>query len=70
MGRRDPQGTGVENGGRSRLFLAFACVYFFWGTTYLGIRYALETFPPFLMGFLRFSAAALCYYLFLKVTGR
>jgi drug/metabolite transporter (DMT)-like permease len=27
-------------------YLALAAVCFFWGTTYLGIRMALETFPP------------------------
>jgi drug/metabolite transporter (DMT)-like permease len=29
-----------------RAYLAFACVCLFWGTTYLGIRMALEAFPP------------------------
>src|SRR5215213_304325 len=41
---------------RSRLFviLAFAAVYLIWGTTYLAIRYAIETLPPFLMAATRF----------------
>ena len=26
--------------------LAFACIYFVWGSTYLAIRYAVETIPP------------------------
>jgi drug/metabolite transporter (DMT)-like permease len=30
----------------ARAYLAFACVCVFWGTTYLGIRMALESFPP------------------------
>lgn len=30
---------------------------FFWGTTYLGIKIALETVPPFLLGGLRFTLA-------------
>src|ERR1051325_4681507 len=25
---------------------AFACIYFIWGSTYLAIRYAVETIPP------------------------
>jgi drug/metabolite transporter (DMT)-like permease len=29
-----------------RAYLAFACVCLFWGTTYLAIRMALESFPP------------------------
>ena len=30
-------------------YLALAAVCFFWGTTYLGIRMALETFPPLML---------------------
>ncbi len=33
-----------------RAYLAFFAVCFFWGTTYLGIKVALETVPPFLIG--------------------
>jgi drug/metabolite transporter (DMT)-like permease len=31
-----------------KAYLALAAVYFFWGTTYLAIRMALESFPPLL----------------------
>ncbi|OGO56001.1 MAG: hypothetical protein A2V85_04310 [Chloroflexi bacterium RBG_16_72_14] len=34
-------------------------LYLVWGSTYLGIKLAVETLPPFLMGFLRFLAAGL-----------
>jgi drug/metabolite transporter (DMT)-like permease len=34
-------------------------VYFFWGSTFLGIRYALDTLPPFLMAGVRFLLAGL-----------
>ena len=30
-------------------YVALAAVCFFWGTTYLGIRMALETFPPLVL---------------------
>ena len=36
---------------------AFATVYLIWGSTYLGIRYAIETIPPFLMAGSRNMAA-------------
>jgi drug/metabolite transporter (DMT)-like permease len=36
---------------------ALGAVYFFWGTTYLGMKFAIETFPPFFMLSLRFTAA-------------
>lgn len=34
---------------RATVVLAFAAVYLVWGSTYLAIRFALETLPPFLM---------------------
>src|SRR5690606_795699 len=33
---------------------AFAAIYIIWGSTFLGIRIAIDTIPPFLMGGLRF----------------
>lgn len=39
------------------LIAAFAAVYIFWGSTYLAIKYALETLPPFLMAGTRFAVA-------------
>ena len=37
-----------------KIVLAFAAIYTIWGTTYLGIRIAVETIPPFLMAGTRF----------------
>ena len=42
---------------RLLIVLAFAAVYIIWGSTYLGIRYAIETLPPFLLAGTRFSIA-------------
>lgn len=39
--------------------LAFATVYIVWGSTYFFIQKALNGFPPFLIGVLRFIAAGL-----------
>ena len=39
------------------LFAAFAAVYVFWGSTYLAIKYAIETLPPLLMAGSRFLIA-------------
>ena len=39
------------------LVLAFATVYVIWGSTYIGIKYAIETLPPFLMSGARFLLA-------------
>jgi drug/metabolite transporter (DMT)-like permease len=47
---------------RLRLLAAFAAVYAIWGSTYLGIRIAIETFPPLLMaGTRHLIAGALLY---------
>ena len=37
-----------------KAYLALISVCFFWGTTYLGIRMALESFPPFALVSIRF----------------
>lgn len=42
---------------RALIILAFAAVYLLWGSTYLAIRFAIETLPPFLMAGTRFSLA-------------
>lgn len=36
---------------------AFLCIYIIWGTTFLGISYALKGFPPFILLGLRFTTA-------------
>jgi drug/metabolite transporter (DMT)-like permease len=45
-----------------RIILAFAALYLIWGSTYLGIRFAIETIPPFLMAGTRFLIAGLIMY--------
>jgi drug/metabolite transporter (DMT)-like permease len=41
---------------------AFACIYFIWGSTYLAIRYAVETIPPlFVAGIRHLIAGALLF---------
>ena len=47
---------------RSRVIIAFAALYLIWGSTYLGIRFAIETIPPLLMAGARFVAAGLIMY--------
>lgn len=56
---------------RSRLLivLAFAAVYLIWGSTYLGIRYAIETLPPFLMAASRFLTAGLILFVWSAAQG-
>jgi drug/metabolite transporter (DMT)-like permease len=42
---------------RAALVLAFAAIYLIWGSTYLGIRVAIDSMPPFLMASARFLVA-------------
>jgi drug/metabolite transporter (DMT)-like permease len=42
-----------------RMLIAFAALYLVWGSTYLGIRFAIESMPPFLMAGSRFLLAGL-----------
>lgn len=42
---------------RKRAYIAFAAVCLIWGTTYLAIKVALETIPPFAMGGIRYTVA-------------
>ena len=48
---------------------AFAAVYVIWGSTYLGIRYAVESIPPFLMAGTRNLTAGLLLYAFARARG-
>lgn len=54
---------------RTALVLAFAAIYVIWGSTYLGIRVAIESMPPFLMAGVRFLLAGSVLLAFLKFRG-
>jgi len=41
----------------ARVWMALGTVYLLWGSTYLGIKYAIQTMPPLLMGSARFLVA-------------
>jgi len=55
---------------RFAVILAFALVYFFWGSTYLGIDIAVEHIPPALMCGIRFSIAGIFMLAFCRLRGR
>src|SRR5215203_5428350 len=59
------QGIGNTESKRKLLILiaAFFAVYVFWGSTYLAIKYAMETLPPFLMAGSRFEFAGLILFM-------
>lgn len=49
--------------------LSLFALYIIWGSTYLAIRYALESYPPFLLAGLRFLIAGLLLFGFLRLRG-
>jgi drug/metabolite transporter (DMT)-like permease len=52
-----------------KVVTAFAAVYLIWGSTYLGIRFAIETIPPFLMAGMRFVLAGGLLYAWTRARG-
>src|SRR5262245_32308408 len=51
------------------LIAGFATLYLVWGSTYLGIKYAVETLPPLLMAGCRFLLAGVILYVALRLRG-
>ncbi len=41
------------------ILISFFCVYLFWGGTYLGMKFALVSFPPFIMAGIRHTTAGI-----------
>ncbi len=54
---------------RWQVALALALVYVVWGSTYLAIRFAVETLPPFGMAAARFLVAGAALYLWARARG-
>jgi drug/metabolite transporter (DMT)-like permease len=52
-----------------KLAAAFACVYLIWGSTYLAIRFAIETIPPLGMAGARFLIAGAILYAWVAARG-
>jgi len=68
-----PAGSGVaprRGPSAARLALAFGAVYLIWGSTYLAIRIAIETIPPFTMAAARFLLAGSVLYPWVRLHRR
>ncbi len=55
---------------RAKLVMAFAAVYVLWGSTYLAIRFAVATLPPFLMAGTRHLVAGAVLYPLARLRSR
>ncbi len=49
--------------------LCLIALYFIWGSTFIGMKFAIESFPPFMMASLRFLVAGGLLYGVLRLTG-
>jgi drug/metabolite transporter (DMT)-like permease len=54
---------------RAAIIVSLLTVYIIWGTTYLAIRYALESFPPYLLMGTRFTLAGGGLFVYLRLRG-
>src|SRR5262249_11613122 len=54
---------------RLAIVLAFAALYLIWGSTYLGILFAIQSIPPFLMAGTRYLCAGTIMYIFARLNG-
>jgi drug/metabolite transporter (DMT)-like permease len=52
-----------------KTLLAFAIIYFVWGSTYLAIRVGVREVPPFLLAGMRFVAAGVILYAWMRLKG-
>src|SRR5438552_5534084 len=59
----------MEQPTRLAILLAFAALYLIWGSTYLFIRFAIDTIPPFLMAGSRYLTAGLLLYTIARAQG-
>ena len=62
--------TAAQRQHRFAVFFALGLVYLFWGSTYLGIRIAVEQIPPALMCATRFLVAGFLMLVYCAATGR
>lgn len=58
-----------ESSQKLLVVLALGALYFIWGSTYIAMRFAMDSFPPFMMAALRFSIAGGLLYTFLRLCG-
>jgi len=52
-----------------KILLAFAIIYFVWGSTFLAIRVGVHEVPPFLLAAIRFFVAGLALYAWMRLRG-
>ena len=54
---------------KTKLWTALLALYIVWGSTYLAIRFAVETIPPFMHASMRFLISGIILYLWRRAAG-
>jgi drug/metabolite transporter (DMT)-like permease len=54
---------------RLQIIGAFAAIYLIWGSTYVPVRFAIESMPPYLMAAVRFFTAGILMYGWMRLRG-
>lgn len=65
----DPGSAPTKQASTALIVLAFSAVYVIWGSTYLAIKYAIDTLPPFMMAATRFLTAGAILFTWAKLRG-
>jgi drug/metabolite transporter (DMT)-like permease len=55
---------------KTKIWVALIALYIVWGSTYLGIKVAIETIPPFFHGFVRFLISGLILVIWQRLAGQ
>ena len=64
-----PPTPAQDRASKAKLALAFTALFTIWGSTYLAIKFAIETIPPYLMSGARFTVAGSILYLIARLGG-
>ena len=54
---------------KTKVWTALLAIYIVWGSTYLAIRFAVETMPPYFMAGTRFLVSGLILYIWRRLAG-
>jgi len=65
----NPQSFTEKEPSKMLVIAAFAAVYIFWGSTYIGIALAIKSVPPFLMAAIRFFVAGIILFAWCLLKG-
>lgn len=61
--------SGTNRPATWKILLAFAIIYFVWGSTFLAIRVGVREVPPFLLAAMRFTIAGIVLYGWMRAKG-